>query len=415
MVAASRCGAGPCEPEIRHVVLRHAAALSAAALILLCLSGCSLISFKSLDRPLSARDMNARILTREYATQFGAAVEERANDIMAGAAQPDVVENALRWKIAAVGASQRAALQMAPVMSLLDSWALAAQMKSFMAAGNAGGALFGAQQPAAVAVASRLADDAERLARGLMSPEEFEQYRAFVVTYARDNPLVDLTFARASVVGSWSREKGTDAKLVDSLGTIPEATADMAQRLQMYGDTAPSQAMWQTQLTLLQAGYTGNDIHSALVQLDGRLASLSTVANTAPELMHEGVADVRRSLLEAIDRLNFTVAATIEALRAERMAVTESVHTEREAMTDTVDVQRKAIALDAANITDQVVKSSGEQLRRLAREALVLIIVLAAVILGLPFAAGYMVGRTRLERARAARVSDTSSRSGGLQ
>ena len=40
-------------------------------------------------------------------------------------------------------------------------------------------------------------------------------------------------------------------------------------------------------------------------------------------------------------------------------------------------------------------KSAGEQLRYLAGEVLGLLIVLAVIVLGLPFAAGYLLGRTR--------------------
>ena len=55
----------------------------------------------------------------------------------------------------------------------------------------------------------------------------------------------------------------------------------------------------------------------------------------------------------------------------------------------------------AARIADQVVKASGEQARRLAREVLLLLSVLAIVVLGLPFAAGYLVGRARAGRTPA--------------
>ena len=43
----------------------------------------------------------------------------------------------------------------------------------------------------------------------------------------------------------------------------------------------------------------------------------------------------------------------------------------------------------------QVVKDAGEQVRRLVRETLLLVIVLTLVMLGVPFAAGYFVGRAR--------------------
>jgi len=53
------------------------------------------------------------------------------------------------------------------------------------------------------------------------------------------------------------------------------------------------------------------------------------------------------------------------------------------------------LAQDAATIAERIVRSSGDEARRLAREVLALMIVLALLVLGLPFAAGYLVGRAR--------------------
>jgi hypothetical protein len=46
------------------------------------------------------------------------------------------------------------------------------------------------------------------------------------------------------------------------------------------------------------------------------------------------------------------------------------------------------------------VKSSGDEVARVTREALLLLVLLAVVVLALPFAAGYAVGRSRREPMR---------------
>jgi hypothetical protein len=178
--------------------------------------------------------------------------------------------------------------------------------------------------------------------------------------------------------------------------------ADVAARLQMYGDTVPSRAMWRTQLALRDAGYSGSDVRSALDQLDNRLARLSNVADTTPDLVHGAIADVRQSVRNVLDRLDTSSAALIKALDVERAALSTTVRTEREAVIGAVDAQRAAIALDAARVADQVVRSAGEQVRQLARDVLLLLIVMFVIVLGLPFAAGYMVGRARRGRVPAA-------------
>jgi hypothetical protein len=362
-------------------------------------AGCSLISLKTPEHPLSARDLNARILTRELAAQFQTAVTRCAANIAATDEDATVLDNALRWEIAAVAESRRASTQVAPMMSLLDTWALAAQMQAFTAAGAAGGALFGAHEEAVRQVSDDFAGGAAALARRLLSAHDFSRYQAFVERYAQQHPLVDLTFARASVVELWSREQGGDTRLIDSLGTIPEAMTDAAQRLQIYGDTVPPQLMHEAELALRQSGYSRADVDAALRRLDERFGRLADVAQSAPQLVQGAIGDVRQSLREVVDRLDASSRETTEALNAERTALFANIQSEREAMVTAVDTQRKAFAADAARVADHAVTTAGEQLRRLVAEALLLLILLVAVVLGLPFAAGYFVGRAHRERA----------------
>src|SRR5882762_2635577 len=178
-------------PRIKanHSQLRPAAStirsrLFAAAALLLCVAGCSLISLKTPERPLSARDLNARILTREFSYHFFA-----AND-----SDPEVLANALRWKIGAAAESQRAATRLAPMMALLDTWALASQMQQFLSPGQPGGALLGSRQEVALTAASELEAGAEELARRLIAASELAQYQQFVASYTREHPLRDLQF-----------------------------------------------------------------------------------------------------------------------------------------------------------------------------------------------------------------------------
>jgi hypothetical protein len=375
--------------------LRMTRAGAIAILLLTSVSGCSLISLKTPERPLSDRDLNARILTREYSAHFVAAVSECADGIAAKETDPTVRLNALRWKIGAAAESRRAATQMAPLMGLLDTWALAVQMNAFLASGGAGSSVFGSRQATAQAVASKLSDSVGQLAAKLMTPAELTRYGGFVDGYVRDHPIENLEFVRASVVGVWSAQAGTDLKLVDSLGTIPEAMADVSDRLRLYGEAVPAQAMWRTELALRESGYGGDDLQAALARLDQRLATMSAAANNAPEIVHEAVADVRRSIIEVLDRLDLSTARMAETLHGERMAFAENVTGERKALLEAADTQRRALAKDVSAMAENVVRTAGQETRMLVRQALILIILLSLILLGLPFAAGYALGRAR--------------------
>jgi len=365
----------------------------AAALI--CLASCSLVSIKSPERPLSTRDLNARILTREQYSQFVEAVAHCGRGIAATEDDSTIVNNTLRWEIGAVGESRRAALQLAPMLSLLDTWAFAVQQQAFLADGAAGGALFGTHQSAVRKVAGDYATGTEQLAHRVLSTQEFAEYRQFVVSYASAHPLRDLTFERASVVEAWSLEKGGDAKLVDSLGTIPEALEDMGQRVQIYSDSVPTQVMRETQLALRESGYSKSEVRASLRELDDRLTQLTVVAQSTPELVHGAIADVRESLHEVLDRMDASSRTATAALNRERIALFADIRVERAALVAAADSERQALAADAARIAAQLVKSTGEQARSLAWELVGLLIALFVVMFGLPFMAGYLVGRAR--------------------
>jgi hypothetical protein len=57
--------------------------VAALAVLIASVASCSLISLKSPEKPLSTRDLNARILTHEYSAHFIAAVEQSADQIAA--------------------------------------------------------------------------------------------------------------------------------------------------------------------------------------------------------------------------------------------------------------------------------------------------------------------------------------------
>ncbi|HVN46867.1 MAG TPA: hypothetical protein VMT66_16680 [Steroidobacteraceae bacterium] len=361
----------------------------------LLLAGCSLISIKSPERPLSTRDMNARILTREATAHFLEVSAGSTEAILASESDPAVIEHTLRWELGVIEASRAAETQLAPLMGLLDTWALALQLQAFMSEGAPGGKLFGAHQASLRHITADYADETYGLARALLTTRELSDYESFVTGYVRDHPLQDLRFARASVPAEWSREKGVGSSLLEEVGTFPQALADTAQRLQIYGDTVPQQAVWRTQLALRQAGYTPNDLRTALVRLDERLERLTAVAEGAPQLLRDAELELRLSMREVIERLDGSVRTTTTAVHTEREALFEEIHAEREALLGAVDAQRQALSADAARIGDQLLRTSGAEVRHLTREALLLVIALTLLLLGLPFGAGYLLGRAR--------------------
>src|SRR6516164_249912 len=177
------------------------AALRCCALLLVAaLAGCSLVSFKSPERPLSARDMNARILTRELTTHFIEANGRNTDSILATETDPAVINNTLRWEVGVIVTSRSAETQLAPRMSLLDTWALALQLQGFVGPGGPGAKLFGTHQAAVRTLTDSYAEGMHTLARSLLTPSEFADYQGFINDYVSAHPLQNLKFARVSVI-----------------------------------------------------------------------------------------------------------------------------------------------------------------------------------------------------------------------
>jgi hypothetical protein len=386
---------GPARPRERASSASAARAWLAAVLLASGLTGCSLISIKTPERPLSERDMNARILTRELTTHYLDATGRNTDSILATETDPAVINNTLRWEVGVIMTTRQAETQLAPLMSLLDTWALALQLQGFVDERGPGGKLFGTHQAAVRTLTDAYADGAHALARSLLTPTEFADYQGFIDDYVRAHPLHDLRFARASVIEEWGRAKGAKSSLLDEVGTLPQALADTSQRIQIYADTVPAQTMRRTQLALRETGYTPDDVRAAMARLDARLERLTTVAESAPELVRGAEDEMRESLREVLNRLDSSAAATASAFRMERAALFVDIQAEREALTTAVDAQRKALTADAARISEQLVRSGGEEVRHFTRQAELFVILLSLVVLGLPFAAGYLVGRAR--------------------
>jgi len=89
----------------------------------------------------------------------------------------------------------------------------------------------------------------------------------------------------------------------------------------------------------------------------------------------------------------------MRTVQEQREALATNVREEREAALQGFDAQRAALVKDAARITDQAIAASGTQVRGLAREVMLYGTLLYIVVLGLPFAAGYFLGRLREARA----------------
>ncbi len=359
-------------------------------------TGCSLLTVKVPGKAMTQTELNARVLTFDYADSFQATVTRTADQIAAGSSDPAVQLAALRWKIEATAASRHAATRSAPMLALLDSWALAAQMREFVDEG-AGARLFGTYQGTARSTAVQLERDIAGIAATVTTKSELERYQTFVDDYVRSSPLTSLDFKRASIVDRWWAQAGKHPALLSTVGTAPEVMSDFEESLRLYADDLPSETFWQAQLALRQNENdpAANELRRTMGRIDDSLADIGAAASESPELVRGSVAELRGTLFMGLDRLDRSREEVMRDMSAEREALTRTADYERATITNDVDLQRAALTRDAARIANQALETSWRNVRGLVRELALFGLAAMIVGLGLPFAAGYWVGVAR--------------------
>jgi hypothetical protein len=381
-------------------ILRSRHAIWRCALISIALSvlpACSLLSIKSPETPLTPREQQARLLTRDYAEHFNEVMIRAIDDAAARDTDPAVRALALQLKLGVVSQSTRAATGLSPMGSLIDTWAFALQLRDYLDSGS-GAALLAGSQSDVRAQADGLADQADALAKKVTG-DDYSRYQAFVKRYTFRYPLEGPDCQRTSMLSIWSAEENDQAPLRVA-GTVAQALGDVSDRMRIYGQEIPAVSLWETERALDRSGIDAASYRATFHSIDMQLAKISTLAETSPALAHEAIAELRRSLGDTSDRLDNAWTQMLQTLRIERAALAANIASERESLTAAADVERARISADAAKIAERAVDKSWSEIRALVREALLLLIVLAVVVLGLPFAAGYFLGRHRAARSR---------------
>ena len=387
-----------------------AAALGATAA--LALAGCISLSLEAPGEPLSPEQLRGRIETRQFAADFIERVTRAADTIAQGAEDAGVRANTLRWKIGASVASRRAAYRLEPDLALVDTWALAAQMENFFG-GGAGSALFGSQQQVALDAARALAGEADALAARRLDSRVLADYRKLVSGYAASAPLSDLSFDRAPIALLWREAAARHGLVSLSIGVAPEVRADAADRLEIYGRRIPDELRWRAELAFVEARLQPADLSRALKRFDEELTKLGVLAQTQPELAMQRLAELQVELTRVADSFDRRWGQTLLILQAERAALAKDLEAMRAAMDATIErerialyaaisAERAALAADATRIGKELGPLLLAKLGAVVGEALLLLILLVLILLGLPFLAGFFVGRAKVRRSQAA-------------
>lgn len=355
------------------------------------LSGCSLLEVKidSQTVPLTQQELNMRIMTREYAQQFFAQIEQAADVLHKQYEPKDQVYQSyiLLWKINAEEGLQSAAYQVSPMAGLIDTWVFAHQMEQFFAQGG-GKDLFVGEQ--AKQVSAHLAQEIDKLAQALLKPNVYKQSNQFVAQFVRTYPFADLSLIRTPAYRAWLAANNISAEdAVSTLGTMPEAIGDVSDRLSLVSEQTPKIMTWKAQLLALNSTASIEQVNQALDSLKVTSDALNDFILNNPQYMSDLAEKMSLQLQPLVEEIDQKTEARLAQLSVERQALEKMVARERQEIALIISHEREQFAQDLDHVSQEVVNLAMDKLIELVLYFVLFIVVIFFAPLGI----GYMLGK----------------------
>ncbi|EHU5173811.1 chemotaxis protein [Vibrio parahaemolyticus] len=359
------------------------------------LSGCSLLEVKidSQTVPLTKQELNMRILTREYALQFFAQVEQAADVFQEQYDPNDKVNQSyvLLWKINAEEGLQAAAYQVSPMAALIDTWVFTHQMNQFYATG-AGRDIFATDE--AKQVSAHLANEVDQLAQSLLKKEVYDKTKLFVADFVRQYPFADLSMIRTPAYRAWlEANQISEEDAVTTLGTMPEALGDVSDRLSLVSEQTPKIMTWKAQLLALNSSASIEKVNAALNSLQVTADSMRDFIDNNPEYMRYLAEQMAVELQPLVDDIDQKTEARLSQLGEERQALEEMVARERQEIALIITHEREKFAQDMDRVSQEVVNLAMTKLIELVKSTIVYFILFIAAIFFAPLGLGYVLGK----------------------
>ncbi|WP_430809726.1 MULTISPECIES: hypothetical protein [unclassified Carboxylicivirga] len=357
------------------------------------LSACSLIKFEPQygTDPLPAQHLNNRLAVRSYYKTFSGLVVQTADSIAGLSSDLSIRAEAIKWKGAATSACTRTAFQTDPEISLVDTWLLARQMKNYF--DGEGAEVFGEHTHLAQDCAHDLYVEIDDLARRSNDRSRYQQLASFVDNYPLPKAIQGWQFTKSDTRPHLIKHLNIpDSLYTTTIGTGAEVVNDFTDRISVYNEQIKSQLAWEKELLLLTFE---NDtlVEPYLARIDSlsqMLNRLAIVAQESPEMMGIIAVRLREELTPLVHDFNRGMESSIYELSNERDALQKYLNEQRVLLKEDLTVSGKVLIEET---TDNLIRF----VRRISWLIVFVVIVLVAVLFGMPFTLGYLLAKARFK------------------
>ncbi|MBL7472702.1 hypothetical protein [Robertkochia sediminum] len=352
-------------------------------------SSCSLLKIESEQQPLSKRELNTRLTTQAFAKAAAVKVEQMADSIIGLSRDIETQKAAYLWKINTVQGFGQTAFQTTPQLSLLDTWLAVQQVANYMQT-QAAADVFKAQYPLALSVSEENVNDISRRAKGVMAAKDYEDLKAFVESYAVQNPISNLDFTPVSMRETYFQHLDVpDSLAVQTVGSLSEVMSDFSSRLSYSTDATVKDLSWGTELYLVEKGFDTMSIKEQMKAIDARFDRLVKAAQKLPGDFQVALRGLQYQMRQTVVSIDTALNGTYRFVARERVMIDSMLLRERIALDTIVAREREAIAGHAVTLTESLMDDLG----KIIRSILFYVIILAIIIFAFPFFAGFYLGK----------------------
>lgn len=366
-------------------------------IISIALSSCSLLKFQPqfASESLPKQDLNTRLAVRSYYKSFSGKVIQAADSIVTLSDDLSVKAQAIKWKGAATSACARTAFQTDAEISLVDTWILVRQMDEYL--NRYGVEKFGSHSHIATDATKELYEQIDEIAKRSNTKSHYQSLAEFVKSYPLPDDIYEWQFSKTDVRPLLIEHlQIPDSLYTSTIGTGAEVMNDFTDRISVYNDQIKSQLAWEKELLLLTFE---NDslVEPYLARIDSlsqMLNRLAIVAKESPEMMGVIAVRMREELSPIMSDFNTGMRSNINELSKEREYLQNYLNQQRELLRDDMTQSGKVLIQET---TDNLIRF----MRQISWLIVFVVIVLVAVIFGLPFTLGYLLAKARFKNKNA--------------
>ncbi len=275
-----------------------------------------------------------------FADYFSLEIERAADDIIANTDDYAIKQNALVWKMYAIPAGYNAIFLKDPLAANLDLWVFCVQMTDYFESGL-GKDLFGPMQYRALQVSEQFETGMVNFAKSVSHDTTLIDAKDFVYKFAKENPLEDRYFARASGMELFAEVIGAnESGLAESVGNMEQILGLVNKKMSVYLEFLPKQARWQAEYLLNQMmidqklDQATNDFTLLRQDVDQVTQLLNLAPAYVDSLSRGTLLDINRQRIETLAYIRLERENVLKELRA--IILTE-IDQERKLALDQID------------------------------------------------------------------------------